>query len=842
MSRTLSTPRKFRASRRLQLESLEDRRLLTTSGSGVLDSLDEPPGLIRQEGESFVIASSSVAAIDAAFAEIEVIATVEVKENMPGAVLGTFAAHDPDAGDTHEFQTDHDLVELIGADLRLKPGVSLDAESDGTIALQIIAIDSGGLRKTETLLIHVIDVNEPPNGISLSANTVNENDTGGVVGKIKVDDPDHGDTFTFIVDDERFEIVDGYLKLLEGISLDHESESSITISVAATDRAGNSIAQSFTIVVTDINEAPTSITFTPATEQPETPVGDVSVLVFIGGVVDAVATGDGTFELILPNNDDVAAEEVIEYRTIGAPHPANGTLERRSLANRLARDIGSSQPSRVGTTYEDRSVKVDVHANINGYFMEYENGAMRMLPLPVSLRAGHQHPTLEEAIQQSRYEKPARGTPDPRNDETETAILAGLVALPIGSGDVIARTGFSIHVMQRDIYSPSGQFFVEYVGGQIEIRDVPSGTPPGQHPTKEEISPGTRSGVVLTVTKPVADTGRTIRSESRGVDIHAVGGRYFIKYADDTYEERELPAGGWLPQRDQFRVVADGSDNSHPENYFGPSLAELGLVDNRNAPTPSSELTLIGKSYLNQRGELRVAPEEQVFLQHPQSRVIVLRPAEDARVAQLPKTESSTLTTPVARLIPNGNTSTGNARKQIVLGTIVEAKLPTLSPEELDRLKSLGGVFGPISLPFLSPAPRATPQLIVPSPAQTSHSGIDNICSFGSAAVALDGGSLPLLDAGCLVFDVANAYAAGGVSDAISKTIVGVTEAALGKAIAGVSLSLCATPAAPLSCPAAVGAIGMWGYLTQTDAWNGKTDELEDLIDSLVEDLFAKFD
>jgi hypothetical protein len=48
----------------------------------------------------------------------------------------------------------------------------------------------------------------------------------------------------FTVSDDRFEVVDGQLKLKDGISLDHEGEPSLTISVTATDSAGHSFAES----------------------------------------------------------------------------------------------------------------------------------------------------------------------------------------------------------------------------------------------------------------------------------------------------------------------------------------------------------------------------------------------------------------------------------------------------------------------------------------------------------------------------------------------------------------------------------------------------------------------
>ena len=72
-------------------------------------------------------------------------------------------------------------------------------------------------------------------------------------------DPDAGDSQTFQVSDSRFEVVDGQLKLKDGVSLDHESEPSVNVTVTATDGAGHQIQQTFAITVGDVNEAPTDI-------------------------------------------------------------------------------------------------------------------------------------------------------------------------------------------------------------------------------------------------------------------------------------------------------------------------------------------------------------------------------------------------------------------------------------------------------------------------------------------------------------------------------------------------------------------------------------------------------
>ena len=96
-------------------------------------------------------------------------------------------------------------------------------------------------------------INSPPTDITLDNNTVDENDAGAVIGKLTATDPDPGDTHIFTVDDARFEVdTADNLKLLDGVSLDFETEASVDIDVTATDAGGLGFTKMFTILVNDL--------------------------------------------------------------------------------------------------------------------------------------------------------------------------------------------------------------------------------------------------------------------------------------------------------------------------------------------------------------------------------------------------------------------------------------------------------------------------------------------------------------------------------------------------------------------------------------------------------------
>jgi len=86
-----------------------------------------------------------------------------------------------------------------------------------------------------------------PTDIQLSASTVAENAAGAVIGTLTVTDPD-GDAPAWTVSDNRFEVVDGQLKLKPGIALDFEQAGSVALQITATDDDG-SLTKDVTITV-----------------------------------------------------------------------------------------------------------------------------------------------------------------------------------------------------------------------------------------------------------------------------------------------------------------------------------------------------------------------------------------------------------------------------------------------------------------------------------------------------------------------------------------------------------------------------------------------------------------
>ena len=123
--------------------------------------------------------------------------------------------------------------------------------SRGTVTIPYTVVDELGVSSSGTV---VVMVNTPPTDIALSSSSVTENAFGGAIGNITVVDPDAGDTQAFSVDDGRFEVVGGVLKLKAGSSLNYESGSSVNINITVSDAANAQFSKAFAISVTDLPE------------------------------------------------------------------------------------------------------------------------------------------------------------------------------------------------------------------------------------------------------------------------------------------------------------------------------------------------------------------------------------------------------------------------------------------------------------------------------------------------------------------------------------------------------------------------------------------------------------
>jgi hypothetical protein len=224
-------------------------------------------------------------------------------ENVPAGVVTSLGLTvvDPDLGDSHTLTVSDGRFEIVNNQLKLKPGEALDFEAASLVSVDITATDLGGLSFTLPFIITVINANEHPAAVLLSAGNVLENTAGAVVGGVTVIDPDEGDDHTFSVSDSRFEVAFGQLQLKSGVALDYEASPTIALSITATDIGGLSRQQSFLLNVVDINEAPTQINLSNLTVSESLQgavIGDLTVTDPDNGDSHTLSTGDARFEVV----------------------------------------------------------------------------------------------------------------------------------------------------------------------------------------------------------------------------------------------------------------------------------------------------------------------------------------------------------------------------------------------------------------------------------------------------------------------------------------------------------------------------------------------------------------
>jgi uncharacterized lipoprotein YbaY len=175
-----------------------------------------------------------------------------------------------DAGNTFTYtlvagagSTDNASFNISASSLRTSAIFNFETKS--SYAIRVRTTDQGGLYFEQTFTVNVTNVNEAPTALMLSASSVAENAPATtIVGTFSSSDPDAGATFMYALvpgagstDNGSFDI--SAFSLRTTAAFDFETKSSYAIRVRTTDQGGLSFEQTFTINVTNVNEAPTAL-------------------------------------------------------------------------------------------------------------------------------------------------------------------------------------------------------------------------------------------------------------------------------------------------------------------------------------------------------------------------------------------------------------------------------------------------------------------------------------------------------------------------------------------------------------------------------------------------------
>ena len=256
------------------------------------------------------------------------------ENNSVGDVIGTFSTTDADAGDMHIYSFvsgsgDADNASFTLDENQLKAAEIFDFEIKSIYNIRLQTDDGNGGTLEEVFTIAVTDVNEAPVSLSLSANSIDENNAiADVIGTFSTSDPDTDDTHTYTLvsgtgdtDNASFTIAGADLQAAE--VFDFETKASYSIRVQTDDGNGGTFEEVFTIAVTDVNEAPVSLSLSAISIDENNAVGDV-----IGTFSTSDPDTDDTHTYTLVSGDedddnasftitgaDLQAAEVFDYET-----------------------------------------------------------------------------------------------------------------------------------------------------------------------------------------------------------------------------------------------------------------------------------------------------------------------------------------------------------------------------------------------------------------------------------------------------------------------------------------------------------------------------------------------
>ena len=249
-----------------EADSTHTLAIIVTDKDGLTETMD------------FVI---SVQNINEAPTDIVLSSSIIIENTRPEDLVNSlFTTGDPDAGDTHTYTIggiDSSFFNIANGNV-LRFNTVPDFEDPNhniNYVLTITTDDGNGGTFSKDFTLTVVDLNEPPTNITLTNDTIDENEAAGTtIGTLSNNDPDAGDThfYSLTPPNDTFRIDGDILKTSR--ILDFETKNSYTLSITADDgKGGGDFDTTFTITVRNVNEAPTEIMLSNNSIDENSPVG-----------------------------------------------------------------------------------------------------------------------------------------------------------------------------------------------------------------------------------------------------------------------------------------------------------------------------------------------------------------------------------------------------------------------------------------------------------------------------------------------------------------------------------------------------------------------------------------
>jgi gliding motility-associated-like protein len=197
------------------------------------------------------------------------ISNYTIAENSALATpIATLSATDQDAGTVFNYslttgQAENTQFSIVGNQLVVN--ANYDYETDSVKVIELKVDDNGGCSYIETFTITIINGNDAPTALNLSSPFISDHQqAGSFMGEFSTIDPDLNDSHTYSLvagvgsaDNSQFYIQNDTLYNVS--ILDYTAQSIYFIRARSTDLGGLFIENTFTLNVSNINDAPTDI-------------------------------------------------------------------------------------------------------------------------------------------------------------------------------------------------------------------------------------------------------------------------------------------------------------------------------------------------------------------------------------------------------------------------------------------------------------------------------------------------------------------------------------------------------------------------------------------------------
>ena len=324
-----------------------------------------------------------------------ILRNLELRENRPGERVSDILVEDQDPDQFYAFSVSDERFEIFFGELQLRRGVAVDFEAEPTITLDITASFADDVF-TKSVTLRVIDAAEVPGEIFLAGpREVLEREPAAVVGEITVGGNPGQNGHVLSVDDGRFVIDQGVLRLADGVSVRRLDQELIQLRVTATAIAGGASTSAIFDIEVLVNDLPFHNETLPEDVNGSGDVTPLDALLIINFLNDfgpsEVGPGNPNYDYDVNGDGRVTALDALLIINFinrqermpstggeGQPEPPPGDplqqLDRRSPAG--PRQFALPDPGPLQLAFSIVSELPDPHGLIAGYLTRSGAGSL----------------------------------------------------------------------------------------------------------------------------------------------------------------------------------------------------------------------------------------------------------------------------------------------------------------------------------------------------------------------------------------------------------------------------------------------------------------------------------